>query len=162
MSADQEMDTGAVVPQEERTDERKKKVRFSDEEVQIEVPSGSGGDQEIEAQDGGPDGAAAPGGKRKRDPEDQRDKGMDIDSVESINSLGAMLSSISMVDPEVKQWVSKVNEGKASHVGVSPSGVADGYAAGGETDRQRSGENPSTDVADGDAGGGGGGGDQPG
>ena len=70
-----------MVPQEERTDEKKKKVRLSDEEVQLDDPRGSGGDHEIEAQDGGPHGAAAPGGKRKRDLEDQGDKGMDIDSV---------------------------------------------------------------------------------
>ena len=59
-----------------------------------------------------------------------------------------------MANPEVEQWVAKVNENKAGHVGVSPRGVADGYAAGGETDRQRIGESPSTGVADGDAGGG--------
>ena len=56
-------------------------MRFSDEEVQADDPWGSGGGYEVEAQDGGPHGAAVPGGKRKRDLEDQGDKGMDIDSV---------------------------------------------------------------------------------
>ena len=79
---------------------------------------------------------------------------MDIDSIRQVESLGGMLSRISTIDPAVANWAKQINERTASHVGVSPSGVTDGQAAGGETGKQPSRESPPTGGADGDTGGG--------
>ena len=100
------------------------------------------------AQGGGPDGAAAPGHKRKRDVNDEGGKGMDIDTISAVESLGGMLSRISTVDPGLEHWAKTINED------ASRSGVTHGDAAGGRGDKELHSSSPHTDVADGDIGGG--------
>ena len=74
------------------------------------------------AQDGSTDGDAVLGHKRKRDIEDEAGRGMDIDAVESI---GGLLSRMSLVDPEIEQWAKHVNEQYDSKV-TPCTGVTDG------------------------------------
>ena len=107
--------------QEEQDEEKKKRVRFSEEEEQEDDPVGSGGAETTVAQGGGSDGAAVPGHKRKRDVDDEGGKGMDIDAVSVIESLGGMLSRISIVDPEMDHWAKMINEQNAGHVGYLPA-----------------------------------------
>ena len=76
---------------------------------------------------GGAHGAAAQGDKRKREIDDVGEKGMDIDKITEVdaalgggtdgdavegggNTLGAMLSRMSRVDPEIEKWAMNVNE----------------------------------------------------
>ena len=128
------------------------------------------------AQSGSAHGAAAQGDKRKREVDDVRDRSMDIDKLTEVKSVGAMLSRMSRVDPEIDNWAKSINEQNAGQIEGSPSGVAHGDAAGGNSawkqidrdliearkaflqllpeNRRKSDGRPDPGVAHGDAGGG--------
>ena len=111
-------DTGARGSQEEIETTITKKVRFN-EEIESEGRE-PGIAESMEAVDGSTDGAAVPAHKRKRDVEDEGDRGMDIDLVVEgspssggthgqaaggsvAESFGGYLCRLSEVDPEVER-----------------------------------------------------------
>ena len=51
------------------------------------------------AQSGSAHGAAAQGDKKRRESDDEKDRGMDIDQISEAKSLGVMLSRLSRIDP---------------------------------------------------------------
>ena len=102
-------------------------MRFSDDQDDNQHMVDSEIADTTEAHDGSAHGDAALGHKRKRDIEDEAGRGMDIDAVgevgspsggahgaaaggDEMESIGGLLSRISMVDPEIEQWAKKIND----------------------------------------------------
>ena len=125
---------------------KKKRVRFNDEEEREADPVGSEEADTTMAQGGGPVGAAAPSHKRKRNVNDEGGKGMNIDTISVVESLGGVLSRISTVDPGLEHWAKTINED------ASRSGVTHGDAAVGRRGKELHSRSPPTDVADGNIG----------
>ena len=146
--SDSMIDTEARGSQEENPEREGKKVRFNSEIESVPAESGMG--ESMEALDGSTDGAAVPGPKRRRDPDDQSGRGMDIDLVmeesppsggahgsaaggSSAESFVGRLLRFSEIDPDVEQWAREVNQSRGREKTAAPhNGGADGATVAGK------------------------------